>query len=125
MKIFEKFSISFSLLLSVRPTKNESILLVFVVRNSTAVSQTQPEEEEGEQRKELAVNFQGRNPTAGYFEDETTTTSRPRSDKRTRFCVSLAKTTLAVKRKISFLSPRAVNLMSQVEIAVIQDLQNF
>ena len=57
VKIFESFSILFhSSLLSVRATNNEIILLVYVVRSSAAVSQTEPEEEE--HKKELAVNFE-------------------------------------------------------------------
>ena len=63
---------------------------------------------------------------AGYFEDETTTASRPRSDKKTHSSVSLANLTLAAKRKISLLRPHAVNSMSQGKIAVIrEDLQYF
>ena len=55
-----KFSILFSSLLSVRATNNENILVVYVVRSSASVSQTEPGEEE--HRKELAINFRGRIP---------------------------------------------------------------
>ena len=82
MNIFESFSILFrNSFLSVRATNNEFFLLVYVVRSSAAVFQTEPEEEE--HRKEMAINFQVElNLTAGYFENETTTTPRPRSAKK-------------------------------------------
>ena len=121
MKIFESFSILFrSSLLSVRATNNENILLVYVVRSSAAVSQTEPEEEE--HRKELAVNFEVEIPRPATLRTKPTTTPRPRSEakrQKTHSTVSLAKITLAAKRKISLLRPHAVNLMSQGKIAVI------
>ena len=80
-RIFESFSILFrSSLLLVRATNNENILLVYVVRSSAAVSQTEPEEEE--HKKELAVNFEVETARPATSRTKTTTAPCPRSDKK-------------------------------------------